>query len=1660
MREFVLPFKPEELLAQPSDGRLWAGDLPAVDEWNAGEAGSALDALIGRLLPSHGYNLAEDESFSLIFAVLQAWARLDVGIHARVVDLLTDAARRVSAEVGRVKKASAKSKDPTQQQVVAREARTVSKVFVFFLRWCAERVLRQSVAEAQAAPARGRGRGKGAKRGAAADAQEQELSAEELRDLQKALERQRIAVLGELANLLGKGALPWLWTGDPSAWQQVAQAVSDAGFLVLDSAEALKQREVRQAALRCITEPLLQEGHQHSNLLVATVSKLLHGLRGGESGAPFAADALVLAHSTPLPRLILVELTQHCNPSELTSQGAFQRALGSFLSAVAERLPHVVLANISVLLPLLDVDCYPLRNAIVESIGQLLAAEGRKLPAGARCNNAGGSRSSAADGGPDSAGAGGEDAAEAASAEAVGEDAPGGAAGARAPPEAAATFTIAAATKRDLLETLVARSLDKSVWVRYRVLQTLTSLASNTRVAALPREQWARVLEIATRRMQDSASTTRKASMQLVRTLIEFHPYGPALQGSGDERAKAEQLLREVAVRLQKLQAEEVAEAEEAAEAAQAAMAAGSTAAGAAEAAGPAEEEEERAEAAEAGEGGDEEQGGKRCRLKKKTVTEQTITGEVDRCLAEADEGGDRAEERKHKREALRRMQDCYSQRLHFVELLDAAEARLRGLLVSRTVTDVTEAVGVVVELRLRGVPAAARAFDQVLGLVWSRQASIKDAAVDAFHRMHLEGRDPIAAMQALIEMYQEGCAGGTWTYTHLASVQELIQQAAEKDLIDVKQAIPALVDALQGPRCPMALRALTAFGAANGAQLASMLPQICKALGPGSAAGGSAATQLERARLLCQLLQRLHGCARAPLAEEAWDQIWALSQHATHVVVSAFAHAQVPPQWFGAAQAAMDLSFDISMAATGRSDAAQCCPDKLWEQILSRMLCSILRPRDTAPLVANAAPIMDAPRVEGAEGESSAASAGRDVEDAVVPAEPAEAHKVCLPQIGCIVFLAGHLALRMLVFLEGLQSALKRKRLADEDARMTEQREKGKKKTGKKGKGGKEEEEGGGAEASSLGMAGQEEREADAFAELAESGLLYGPRSFLDRVKPLVFSCLLDPELRKDTVLRRAGAISLCKFMTVSKRFCEENLQILFSVLFPKGKDAAAAQTLSLATDAQEFAQDAATAANASKSGTLFEDLTLRQSLLVAVGDLLFRHPNVVEPWTGRLYGTLSAPAAGGAEGAAAAELRLTALLVLTHLVLNDMMKPRAVLLVRALWLTACTHEATARVARILFQELSKRSTNIVYNLLPEIIARLPEHQGAAGHVEGGAEGRVQYVMQFVEKEKHVEGLIEKLTLRLEQTANVAGSANGARPSEETLESTADALDDVAPPAHAQETVSCLANALGAMNYTDRCILRLHDAVVTRKALHTAISYHPVVRECLLTVVEKARKPRPGKERAGAEAPAADAEAGGAAAGGAEAGGGAAKGGTSAAAVAAIDAIEQTVTALAHGKEDAPDQPTPIADGEAGASTAVTPAVSSTQPARAGPGRGGRGTGAASKRKAEAQADPDNPGFEEEDEQRGGKRGRTGRGGRGRGGGRAGAGGRAGGRGVAAEGKENRPDAVAQGENAQAGGRSGKAPRGGGKAPGAAGAGAGKRRRAARAGDDDDYEE
>ncbi|CAK0877472.1 unnamed protein product [Prorocentrum cordatum] len=149
-----------------------------------------------------------------------------------------------------------------------------------------------------------------------------------------------------------------------------------------------------------------------------------------------------------------------------------------------------------------------------------------------------------------------------------------------------------------------------------------------------------------------------------------------------------------------------------------------------------------------------------------------------------------------------------------------------------------------------------------------------------------------------------------------------------------------------------------------------------------------------------------------------------------------------------------------------------------------------------------------------------------------------------------------------------------------------------------------------------------------------------------------------------------------------------------------------------------------------------------------------------------------------------------------------------------------------------------------------------------------------------------------------------------------------------------AAASVSCLSHAIGAMNYSDRTILRLHDAVVVRKAVNTAISYHSVTRDCFMSIVEKFRRPKPGKAGA-AEGAAPPEPAGGADAAAAEGGGGGR--GNSAAAVAAIDAIEQLVVGLGRGHAEAKDAP-PLGDGEPAAGGEEAKALAG------GRGKGGPG--------------------------------------------------------------------------------------------------------------------
>ncbi|KAK8720459.1 hypothetical protein OTU49_013298, partial [Cherax quadricarinatus] len=112
---------------------------------------------------------------------------------------------------------------------------------------------------------------------------------------------------------------------------------------------------------------------------------------------------------------------------------------------------------------------------------------------------------------------------------------------------------------------------------------------------------------------------------------------------------------------------------------------------------------------------------------------------------------------------------------------------------------------------------------------------------------------------------------------------------------------------------------------------------------------------------------------------------------------------------------------------------------------------------------------------------------------------------------------------------------------------------------------------------------------------------------------RPLIWAVCSNPGKYPDPELRTAATLALAKFMMVSSDICEENLQLIFTIL-EKSKEA-----------------------------------VIRGNTVIALGDLSFRFPNQLEPWIPRLYARLRDDSP---------KVRQNTLTILTHLVLNDMVK------------------------------------------------------------------------------------------------------------------------------------------------------------------------------------------------------------------------------------------------------------------------------------------------------------------------------------------------------------------------------------------------------------------
>ncbi|GFS87575.1 condensin complex subunit 1 [Nephila pilipes] len=181
---------------------------------------------------------------------------------------------------------------------------------------------------------------------------------------------------------------------------------------------------------------------------------------------------------------------------------------------------------------------------------------------------------------------------------------------------------------------------------------------------------------------------------------------------------------------------------------------------------------------------------------------------------------------------------------------------------------------------------------------------------------------------------------------------------------------------------------------------------------------------------------------------------------------------------------------------------------------------------------------------------------------------------------------------------------------------------------------------------------------------------------------------------------IQAAASVALIKFMLFSEKVCEENMQLFATI--------------------------------AEKSPEPY----IRSNMVIAMGDLSTSYPNIVEPWTPQIYQRLSD---------SDASVREAAIITLTHLILHDFVRVKS-LVSEAAKCIADEEKKISDVAKYLFSELSKKG-NIIYNIIPDIISTLSDPK--VEFSEEKFQVVLRHMLQYIEKEKLVEGLVEKLCVR-----------------------------------------------------------------------------------------------------------------------------------------------------------------------------------------------------------------------------------------------------------------------------------------------------------------------
>ncbi|KAI9330289.1 non-SMC mitotic condensation complex subunit 1-domain-containing protein [Obelidium mucronatum] len=384
---------------------------------------------------------------------------------------------------------------------------------------------------------------------------------------------------------------------------------------------------------------------------------------------------------------------------------------------------------------------------------------------------------------------------------------------------------------------------------------------------------------------------------------------------------------------------------------------------------------------------------------------------------------------------------------------------------------------------------------------------------------------------------------------------------------------------------------------------------------------------------------------------------------------------------WFGFAEQAVNTIFTLSEH-----------PDSLCGHVLQVVAERIFQADASIDQVTEAFKSTLKIAQENSEGIAEIAVAAEGSMEAVADSNTTDENAYSSPmsngsmmgdafELSKLCFLIGHVGIRQIAHLEAIEQEWKRRKAAKEKASVAKKPDAG-------------------ADELEQVTGTAEDEFTDAVAYIREMELLFGQTSLLAAFGPMITNICSFNLSYNVPILQVMSVLALCKLMCISSKYCDENLQLLFTIL--------------------------------EKS----TNPIIRSNIIIGLGDMSVSFNSLIDQNISYLYNRLTDTDP---------TVKKNTLMVLTHLILNGMVKVKGQISEMA----KCLEDGDKRIsdlAKLFFTELSTKD-NAIYNNMPDIISNLSHKD--TGVNEEQFRSIMKFLFEFLKKDKQNESIIEKLCLR-----------------------------------------------------------------------------------------------------------------------------------------------------------------------------------------------------------------------------------------------------------------------------------------------------------------------